>query len=197
MIEIEKDFIPDPVALGRLSKEAEFLGEKTIRDVYYDTEDYQLGKKDYWLRSRNGAFELKTPAARSANTAQYNEIEDEEGIKRALGITADVSLAEHLMQASFIPFCDCLTVRRKYRLGEFAIDVDDATYAGTDFTFKTAEIEVMVEKPEQSADGERKLLEFAQTHGFVPLSGYGKILEYLKQVRPEQFSILNEAGSIY
>lgn len=203
MIEIEIDFNPDAKALDWLSRETEFRGEKTIHDVYFDTPDYALGRQDRWLRARNGRYELKTPIEnrseadiRTAPVSHYREIEDDAGIKTALGVSSDVSLNACLREMGCVPFCDVTTIRREYRSGEFSIDVDRATYAGTDFTFQTAEIEVMVERADQAADGERRLLAFAHAHGFVPLKTHGKIVEYIKRIRPEQFKILHDAKTV-
>lgn len=196
MIEVEKDFIPSTEAIDRLEREAEFLGEKVLHDIYYDTADYMLGKKDYWLRSRNGNFELKFIVPGAVSSAAYNEIEDEDGIRAALGFPADIPLVDHLRSSSFLPFCDCTTIRREYRLGAVKVDLDEATYKDSPFTFQTAEIEVMVERPDQVKDGEQALFTFAEAHGFKPLKTYGKIIEYVKHERPEQFEILLASGCL-
>lgn len=194
MIEIEKDVIPSPEAIDRLAREAEFLGEKTLRDIYFDTPDYRLGKKDYWLRSRNGKFELKFIEPGAISSSAYREVEDDEGIKQALGFPPEVSLVDHLRSSSFLPFCDCTTVRREYRLEGIKVDLDEATYQNSAFTFHAAEIELMVKRPDQIKDAELALEAFAEKYGFRFLKTYGKIIEYVKQERPEQFETLLASG---
>src|SRR3989338_6378355 len=88
MIEVEKNFDLKPGDKERLIQDAKLIAEKTFTDIYYDTADFRLTTKDYWLRQREGKWELKVPlseAIRKKETDQYRELEDEEEIKRAIG----------------------------------------------------------------------------------------------------------------
>ena len=96
MIEIEKKFILNEVAKARLLEGAEFLSEKTIHDEYFDTEDFSLTKRDWWLRSRNGHFELKIANHEGIDRLvdSYKEIEDETEIKKILNFPVERNLKE-------------------------------------------------------------------------------------------------------
>jgi len=90
MLEVEKNFDLVPGDKERLIKKAEFIEEKTITDTYYDSADYKLTCRDYWLRKRDGKFELKVPLNK-ANihnrlTDQYKELETVENIAEELNI---------------------------------------------------------------------------------------------------------------
>ncbi len=59
MIEIEKKF---QLQLGdeeRLLAGAFFQKEVVIQDVYWDTPEFAMTGKDWWLRKRDGVWELK------------------------------------------------------------------------------------------------------------------------------------------
>lgn len=53
MIEIEKKFLLTEAQRARLLKDAKKLEDKKVEDSYFDTSDYRLTTKDYWLRLRN------------------------------------------------------------------------------------------------------------------------------------------------
>ena len=58
MIEIEKKFILTDGHKEKLLEKAEFLGEKTFTDVYYDTPEYALTKNE--LKNKNIAGDNDT-----------------------------------------------------------------------------------------------------------------------------------------
>src|SRR3989344_3797540 len=86
MIEVEKNFDLKPGDKERLIQDAKLIAEKTFTDIYYDTADFRLTTKDYWLRQREGKWELKVPlseAIRKKETDQYRELEDENDVSAA------------------------------------------------------------------------------------------------------------------
>ena len=88
MIEVEKGFILTPEQEKNLIEGTEFLGEKINTDVGYDDLHFSLTRKDIWLRSRNGKFELKIPMNTSIEertSDQYEEIENENDILKYFG----------------------------------------------------------------------------------------------------------------
>src|SRR3990167_7926273 len=107
MIEVEKKFSLSEAEKRRLTEGAEFLGERIMRDVYYDSPDWSLTTKDIWLRERNGAWELKLPRhAQSASKRyadQYKELETEEEIRRALDLPSTDTLKTVLKEKGFEP----------------------------------------------------------------------------------------------
>ncbi len=86
--EVEQKFSISPetreklAALGALKK-----GSKSFTDIYYDTTDHSLTFNDFWLRKRNGSWQLKSPLQRHASkplTDKYKETENEEDILKLL-----------------------------------------------------------------------------------------------------------------
>ena len=93
MIEVEKKFLLTNEEKERLIEGAEFLVEKKQSDVYYDTADYKLTLKDWWLRSRNGIFELKVPLTSENHRSvdQYEEYDDEDQIRELINLPKNKS----------------------------------------------------------------------------------------------------------
>ena len=71
---------------------------------------------------------------------QYKELDNEEEIYEALSIKKETSLVKDLEESGYLPCAELTTIRRKYRKGEFVIDLDVL-----DFGYTIGEIEKMVE----------------------------------------------------
>lgn len=181
MIEVEKKFILNVGDKERLLGGAQFVGKTINRDVYYDTPDFFLAQKDWWLRKRNGCFELKIPlklargGQREKMTTQYTELNIKEKIEKALGVPL----------ATYQPVMDFVTTRGKYTKEGFSIDLDS-----TDFEFEVGEIELMVERESQAQEANDKITAFAKKHGLSLEPVYGKVMEYLKRFKPKEFEAI-------
>ena len=183
----------------RLVAGAAFLGEKSLTDAYYDAADRRLTLRDFWLRKRDDAFELKVPLNESLETRvsdQYRELDEEPAIAAAIGLRlgAGQPLAEALAAAGFAPFCTIITTRRKYKNGDFSIDIDS-----TDFGHRLAEIELMIaddadEAAMKAAAG--RILAFAERLGVRPGKVIGKVAAFLKIKDPAHFQALIDAKVI-
>lgn len=197
MIEVEKKFILNEETKARLLEGAEFLAEKEIYDEYFDTSDFSLTKKDWWLRSRNGNFELKIAEHQGIDRLvdQYKEVEDEEGIKTLLNLSSEVDLKTSLSEGGFNAFSTYTTIRKKYKKGEFGIDID-ITQA-SNFYFNIAEIELMVEDESKMSEAVEKILSFADSIGLERKRIQGKVAEFLKQLKPDHFKALVEARVLF
>lgn len=192
MIEIEKKFKLTSEDIARMTANGVLLGEKQITDTYYDNTTYDLTRGDMWLRERNGQFELKLPlGGKKSNVQTYDELEDDDSIRKALTLTSDQPLIDALKAAGYSTFCTCKTTRTKYKIGEFGLDVDVADFG--DFTYELAEIELMAENKEAIPEAESKILEFAKQHGLSTGEIRGKIIEYVARKRPEHFEALKKA----
>ncbi len=194
MIEVEKKFALSPEDEKRLTDGAEFLKEKTFTDVYYDTPDYALTRKDWWLRSRDGRLELKISKnngkIEERSVDHYEEIGNDEEIKRVLGLNDEEDLDRALKSRHIVPCGSVTTRRRKFKKGDFLIDLDE-----TDFGYAIAEIELMV--PEGNAkDAEDRIVAFALDHGLALGHVRGKILKLLEKQNPAHVQALIDAGVV-
>jgi len=196
MFEIEKKFILTEKQKERLIDGAEFLGEKTFTDIYYDTEQYSLTKNDIWLRSRDGHFELKLPLQKNGYnlTNQYNELDGEEKIRQVFGIAPMGSFLEDIQSFGYAPFCECKTVRKKYKKGKFSIDLDKVYF--DNFNYCLAKIEVMVENRENIKTANDDILAFADSLVLRAENIRGKIVEYLFREKPQHYRALVDAGVV-
>ncbi len=192
MIEVEKKFILSPENETRLVTGSEFLGEKIQTDVYYDTENFSLSLKEWWLRTRNGSFELKVPISQNIDRVaeQFDELEEEGQIRKALNLPGE-NLAEDLKTHGYAPFAKIITTRRKYRRGHFNIDLDQVDYGTSTYTI--AEIERMVNDPSEIEAAVTEIMNFAKEIDLTIVRIRGKVMEYLKRHRPEHYQALVNA----
>lgn len=196
MIEVEKKFLLTDGESEALTQGAEFLDEEVFTDTYYDTADYALTGKDKWLRERDGRWELKLPLNADGRRLadQYDEIEDEAGIRNALGMLAEGVLRDVLAASGYASFCICKTTRRKYRKSGFIIDLDMVEFE--DFSYGIGEIELMVHTKEEIDGTVAKIMEFAKAHHLTIAPVRGKVIEYLKRKKSEHYNALVAAGVV-
>jgi adenylate cyclase class IV len=192
MIEIEKKFKLTAEQLARLLQGATSMSTKRFSDTYFDTSDKRLTTHDIWLRTRDGVFELKVPirAGKSREkTDVYRELTTDQEILSALALPQKGSLGESLKAAGIEPFCTIVTERKKYKRGEFSIDVDRA-----DFGYQVTEIEL--EAPSEAAiqETEQKILDFAKELGFSTGPLNGKVCEWIMRNTADHYEALVRAG---
>lgn len=201
MIEVERKFLPPADGLDNLLEGFTASPTKTNDDKYFDTADYALTARNWWLRVRNGKFELKIAQNQQQNgfpTDVFDELETDEEIYTALNIEkTDAGIAADLTAAGYAPFAHLATERTKYSNGTMIIDIDHVVSLLNDvtpFSYDLLEIEVMVETEAEVAAAQEKIYAFAAARGLV--TGYtpGKVLAYLKQCCPEQYSVLRDNG---
>ena len=193
MIEVEKKFILNEKDKERLTKDAEFLGERVFTNIYYDTQDFSLTANHKWLRCREGRFELKIPlhVGLERLADQYDELEDEPKIREVLDLPTGGSFVDDLAKAGFSPFCSYKTTRRKYKKEPFIIDLDTVDFQ--DFTYNIGEIELMVRKKSEIESAIKKIITFAEEQKLTPVPVRGKVAEYLKRFRPNHYQALVQA----
>ena len=196
MIEVEKKFALDSENERRLTHGMDFAGGKVLNDIYYDTPEYSLTRKDIWLRERNKKWELKTPVYDHTKRLadQYEETEDEDKIRKFLKLPMGDELGSELENYGYLPFAKLITVRRIYKAGKFSIDLDVVEAAG--FHYALAEIETKVKNSDDVDKAAGEILEFAKKRGVRMSPVRGKVLEYLKRMNPSHYGSLCEAGVV-
>ena len=195
MIEVEKNFDLKAGDKERLIDGAEFIARKSFTDVYFDATDFSLTARDYWLRTRDGKFELKVPlnmkSPDSRKTDQYRELETDIEISKELGFPTDCGLSGELVKRGYKPFATITTIRESYRKGNFHLDFDEM-----DFGFTAFEVELMVEDNSQISSAEAEILKFAKSHGISDTKSQGKVIEYIRRNNPEHYRILEARGNV-
>ena len=195
MIEVEKNFDLRSGDKERLIASAELVGKKTFTDIYWDSLDYRLTAKDYWLRQRDGKWELKVPMNSERidkhATDQYRELETEEEIAAELKLTAGSRVEDALREQGYAPFATIITHRETYQKDGFHLDFDEM-----DFGFTTFEAELMVQNPEEVQSAEARIMEFAKAYNIAATAGRGKVIEYLLRYKPEHYNALVRSGVV-
>jgi predicted adenylyl cyclase CyaB len=196
MIEIEKKFRLREGEEARLIQGAEFVKEKTIRDVYFDAPGWPLSTKDWWLRERDGRMELKVRVGELGHhehtVEQYEEIEEELLIAQKLGLPTDDPLRTVMNTQGYTPFATIVTHRRTYHRGEFTIDFDT-----TDDGYAMVEIEKMAEDEAGAGAAEKAIFAFAQSLGLDTGVYRGKVLEAIYRQHPDQYRAMQAAGAVW
>lgn len=201
MFEVEKKFKLNREEKERLIEGAEFLGEKTFNDLYFDTEEFTLSKNDIWLRKRGEQFQLKLPVQSEGKKLadQYQEIDGEEKIREIFAIPKIVYFEKDIEKFGYGVFCNCTTIRKKYQKDGFTIDLDQTVSnlpGEQDFSYQIAEIELMVESQAEIFSASKKIEKFAKENNFKFEEARGKVAQYLFQKRPKHFEALVEAGVV-
>lgn len=194
MIEVEKNFDLREGEKEKLIEGATFIGRKEFTDVYYDDNDLTLSLKDYWLRTRDGKWELKVPLNKDKEidrkTDQYRELDTDEDISIELGCSG-INLYKELTEKGFAPLAKITTVRESYSNTEFHIDFDTA-----DFGYSTCEIECMVDNISQIEAAEDKIIAFATSLGLSNKKGRGKLTVFLERFKKGEYDKMVDAGII-
>ncbi len=201
MFEVEKKFKLNDDELERLLEDAQFLGEQTFRDVYYDTSDFTLSKNNIWLRKRGEQFQLKLPVFQKEKmqTAQFQEIEGEDKIREIFAIPPIVDFEMDIKKFGYGIFCDLTTVRKKYEKENFVIDLDQTISnlpREDDFSYQVVEIGLMVAGSAEIPRADKKIMTFAKRNQLKVEKQKGKVAQYLFQKKPKHFKVLVEAGIV-
>lgn len=192
MIEVEKKFKLKEHQIEELLIGAEFLREVKFSDVYYDNSSFDFIKKDVWLRKRGNDYQLKTPLSfnNSRLLDQYKEIELESEIIDELKLKSNLSLKDNLLEFGLFPFCNCKTTRRKYKNGDFIIDIDEVDYG--DFKYSICEIELMVLDESSVDEAILRILDFANKYNLEVAPVRGKVVEFIRFKHPDLYMELFE-----
>jgi adenylate cyclase class IV len=177
MIEVEKKFRPTEEQLLLIIRDAEFLGEKTLKDLYYDYPDYRLLKNKVYLRNRNGNFELKVGDDETEGTSE--EIENEAGIKNYFKIKEPVI---EFIKNNLVNVIEWECKRREYKKDGFTIDIDEL-----DFGYKCVEVELLVANMKEVDAAHEKIINFGLKNGLEIKDIPAKRYEYLRILKPEIF----------
>jgi thiamine-triphosphatase len=196
MIEIEKKFSLTEEQLKKIGKLAKFISKKSFTDIYFDDENYSLTKKDWWLRKRDGKFELKIPIGLSTERNKLNIYEEiitiQEIADKVCIQETNSNFTTELEKNNLHPFCKLTTLRTKYSLDGFTIDIDDM-----DFGFSLCEIEKIAESESEIEKITAEIMEFAKSLGLEIKPVPGKVVEYLWRNNRAHYDALVASGTFH
>lgn len=183
MIEVEiKVHVTDKQA-DKLIEGAQFISKKVLITEFYDSADYKLTTKGFWLRRRNGIFELKYPATQDKSHHIMHEIQDEQEIRRMLGLDMHGTLQEALTAAGIGVLYRFTNTRQTYTKDGITIDFDRANFG--DLVYNICEIETLVESVDQTQQALDLLHAFAKRYGISTERVEGKLEHYIRIKHPD------------
>lgn len=196
MIEVEKKVSLTESDLKKIERHGTFLGSRIVTDTYYDTADYRYTTSDIWLRERECQFELKVGVHNLLRKIdRYEEIIEEQEILKKLGLEKEKDLIKALSKAGILPYATFQTIRRKYQIEKFIIDLDLAYFH--DFVYRIAEIELIVTNESKIPQAEEALDQFIANLGLdtsQPIRA--KLIEFLSQKNPTHYQALVASGIV-
>ena len=184
--EVEQKFsVPDNYRDILESVGAVKKSEKVLNDEYLDTRDYQLMRRDYWLRRRGEKYELKIPPEDSVHKrdsvglTQYTEVEGKEEVQAVISKLMNLTLDEltSLVKIS--------AVRELYSLEDFCISIDRIQDDG----WSVGEIELMARSDADMLKVKKRIEDLGQKLLFTPQQA-GKVNHCLKTQNPEASEVL-------
>ncbi len=196
MFEVEKKVALKESDLKTIERLGTFLGSRILTDTYFDTADFRYTTNDIWLRERECQFELKVGVRGiKGQVDRYEEVTNENHILKMLGLEKEKDLSKALYNAKIFPYATFQTVRRKYQIEEFTIDLDLAYF--DDFIYRIAEIEMIVNNEGKIPLAEKSILRFIERLGLDPHRPVkAKLVEFLSQKNPTHYQALLASGIV-
>ncbi|MFA6527653.1 MAG: CYTH domain-containing protein [Candidatus Babeliales bacterium] len=199
MIEVEIKVQVTDEQKEKLLCGATLLSDEVFIDTYYDSDDYSLTTKGFWLRKRNDVFELKAPATESGGFNMHknipmHEFTNQDDIAQRLNLpgTYTTSFLGAIIEAGCNPLYQFTNTRSSYKKNKFTIDFDQADFG--DLIYNLCEIETFVESKDQSQAALDELYAFAGQFGISTAKAEGKLGYYIKCRNPEHYQALKQAS---
>lgn len=193
MIEVEiKVRVTDEQAKA-LIEGAHFVSRKILKNEIYDAADYRLTTNGFWLRCRNGNFELKFPATKDGSfhidaATPMHEVTDELEIRLILKLPIEGLMPDILQSAGYAVLYRFANTRQTYQKDGLTIDFDQADFG--DLVYSVCEIETLVETEDQTDQALEKLYAFARQHCISTERAEGKLGYYIRVKNPAHYHAL-------
>ena len=197
IVEVESKFLLSPEQRHTLLSRVRGGTLTSFSDTYYDKRNYVLTSRNWWLRRRGGAWELKVGHSEPKETSTvYEEVTGERAIARLLNISLDGGRFEQELRAEgYNSLVELITHRRTYTAGDFNITTDSVSADCGAFSYEICEIELLVPEGERDR-AQARIAAYARELGFTPAPVRGKLIEYLWRHRKPHFDLLVERGVI-
>jgi adenylate cyclase class IV len=192
MIEVEKKVILSNEKLNSFLKKAIFLKEIKIIDTYFDNKEYKYTLDNTWIRKRDDNFEIKVGINKSNGSFnEYLELTKKDEIYNFFKINKNISIENFFKKNKICNFLTFETIRKKYKLDEFIIDVDFAKFK--DFEYRILEVELLVENKNEIELAKKKISTLLDSFNInqneIILC---KLIYFLKNYSFEHFKLLKD-----
>ncbi|XP_026879749.1 thiamine-triphosphatase isoform X2 [Electrophorus electricus] len=202
-----------------LSFEAVCIGQCQFKDQYFDLEDFTLTLRDFWLRKREGHWELKCPASSLTEPEQraeamctnYREVMDLAHIKAEImgiiencpGAVEDILDSSQMNQLNSDSkeemwlkelklqcFAEYTTTRCSYVLDDGEEGRVRVDLDQADFGYCVGEIEVLVSEGGNMQSAMQRIEMTAEKLGLAGEKIQGKMHVFLQRYRPDHYAQL-------
>jgi len=191
MIEVEIKVHVNDEQTAALIAGAQFISQKELITEIYDSADYRLTTKGFWLRRRNGIFELKYPATKDdsfhfGKNNPMHEITDEHEIRQIIGLRMNCPFEDALADAGYTVLYRFTNARKTYKKDGFTIDFDRADFG--DLVYCVCEVEKLVDSADQTEQVLESLYAFVKQHGISTERAEGKLEYYMRIKHPAHYN---------
>ncbi|KAG9283243.1 thiamine-triphosphatase [Astyanax mexicanus] len=221
-VEVERKFVCESDIQDKLKNiGAVCIGQSEFKDRYYDSPDYTLTLRDFWLRKREESWELKCPAFSRTDVekidealcTKYREVTDLKKIQAVVktvcsgAVEGSLDVSEQKMTDNYnknetwlkdlmlVCFAEYTTQRCSYVFeedgGDGKVRVD---LDQADFGYCVGEIEVLVSEGGDMQSAQHRIQKMAEKLG---LGGekriQGKMDVYLQRYCPDHYAKLIKA----
>ena len=185
-VEVEQKFsVPVRYRTVLETAGARLVSEKTLSDVYFDTEDLALLRGDVWLRRRweqvivvvwwvtcfhcrGTQWELKVPTGECVRSGggmtQYREVMGRKEVEREVAMFTMVDMDK------MVEMVRVVAVRESWIMGELSVVIDRME----DDDWSVGEVELVVNSEEEVEMARRKVQKAVTLLGFTPQE-HGKV----------------------
>ena len=165
--------------------------EKLLEDEYYDTTNFELLKRDVWLRKRGEKYELKIAPPGEAHKrdiqgmTQYKEVEGKDDVVKELSKIVDTKLDDMTILVKVS------ASRESWILDDFTIVIDRIIEDG----WSVGEIELMAAPGQNMANVKDRIDKLRQQFKFTPLQ-FGKVRHCLQTQNPVAYTLLSQLSPV-
>jgi len=184
--EIELKFIvPRNYSSILMENGASLISEKMLEDVYFDTSDFQLLKKDVWLRKRGDDYELKIAPPNEAHFKESTGMTHYQEVNGVKNVTFELSKIIKPNIEDLDVLVNVSAKRQNWELEDFKIVIDTIVNDG----WMVGEVELMAGANDNINIIKKRIEDLTKKLNFEP-QPHGKVRHCLKTQNAKAYNIL-------
>jgi len=184
--EIELKFVvPKNYSSILIENGASLINEKMLEDVYFDTNDFQLLKKDVWLRKRGDDYELKIAPYNEAHIKETKGMTHYHEVAGINNVTNELSKVIKTRIEDLDVLVNVSAKRQNWELEDFKIVIDEIVDDG----WMVGEVELMAGDNDNVIIIKQRIEELTKKLNFKH-QPYGKVRHCLKTQNEKAYDTL-------
>ena len=156
-----------------------------LEDVYFDTNDFQLLKKDVWLRKRGDDYELKIAPYNEAHTTETKGMTHYQEVAGIINVTNELSKIIKTRIEDLDMLVNVSAKRQNWELEDFKIVIDEIVDDG----WTVGEVELMAGDNDNVVIIKQRIEELTKKLNFEH-QPYGKVRHCLKTQNEKAYDTL-------